>query len=72
MAGADRGGKTVPLRHQEPIGGDTESGVVVKSAPTPAFLVSQAQFLLEFFIVAFDDPALFGQLDQRLQRGLDR
>jgi len=63
MAGAGRGGKTVPLCCQEPIGSDTESGVVVKSAPTPALIVSQAQFLFEFFIVAFDDPTIFGQLD---------
>jgi len=69
MADADGGGKTVPLADQEPVGGDTESGVMVKSAPTPAFIVSQPQFLFEFFIVAFDDPAMFGQLDQRFQRG---
>ena len=40
---------------------------MVKSAPTPSFIVAQSQFLLEFLIVAFDDPAVFGHLDQRLQ-----
>ena len=72
MADTDGGGKTVPLADQEPISGDTKSGVMVKSAPIPAFIVPQPQFLLEFFIIAFDDPAMFGQLDQRLQSGGSR
>ena len=45
---------------------------MVKSAPTPSFIVTQSQLLLEFLIVAFDDPAVFGHLHQRLQRGLLR
>ena len=62
MAGAGRGGKTAPLGNQEAIRGDTERGVMVKSPPAPAFIVAQPQFLFEFFIVALDDPAMFGQL----------
>ena len=72
MAGADGGGKTVPLADQEPIGGEAQRGVMVKTAPTPSFLVTQAQLLLEFLIVAFDDPAVFGDLHQRLKRSLLR
>src|SRR5271170_50484 len=64
MAGAGRGGKTAPLRHQEAIGGDTESGVVVKAAPAAPFEVPQAEFLFQFLVIAFDDPALFGQSGQ--------
>jgi hypothetical protein len=41
--------------------------MVVKSAPTPAFIMAQPQLLLEFLVVALDDPAVFGKLHQRLQ-----
>jgi len=67
MAGADRGGKTGSLADQEPVGGDAQCGVMVKSAPTPSFIVAQTQFLLEFLIVTLDDPAVLGNLYQRLQ-----
>jgi len=55
-------GKTVPLADQEPISCDAQDGVMVKSAPTPSFIVAQTQLLLEFLIIAFDDPAVFGDL----------
>ena len=45
---------------------------MVKAAPAASFVVAQSQLLLEFLIVAFDDPAMFGHLHQRLQRGLRR
>src|SRR5882672_2421090 len=45
---------------------------MVKSAPTPSFIVAQTQLLLKFLIVAFDDPAVFADLYQRLQRGFLR
>ena len=70
MAVADGGGKTAPLAYQEPIRGDTQSSVMVKSAPTPAFIVAQPQLLFEFLIIALEDPAMFGQLHQRLPRRL--
>jgi len=45
---------------------------MVKTAPTPSFIVTQSQLLLEFLIIAFDDPAVFRYFHQRLQRGLLR
>jgi hypothetical protein len=65
MADTDGGGKTVPLTDQEPVRGDAQGGVVMKSAPAPTFIMAQTQFLLEFLVVAFDDPAVFGHLHQR-------
>ena len=72
MAGADGGGKTVPLADQEPVSCDAQGGVMVKTAPTPSFIVTQPQLLLQFLIIAFDDPAVFSYFHQRLQRGLLR
>jgi hypothetical protein len=75
MAGAGRGGKTVPLGNQEPIGRNAERGVVVKPSPVATFKVSQPQLLLQLLVIPFDDPAVFGHLDQcwelnrRRQRG---
>src|ERR1700726_227491 len=37
MAGAGGGGKTVPFADQEPIGGDTQGGMMVKTAPLAFF-----------------------------------
>jgi len=72
MAAPGRGGKTAPLGYQEAVSGDGERGVVVKAAPAAAFKVAQAEFLLQFLIVAFDDPALFGQRDQIAQLAVFR
>jgi hypothetical protein len=33
---------------------------MVKTAPTSSLVVAQTQFLLQFLIISFDDPALFG------------
>ena len=41
---------------------------MVKAPPAPAFIVTQSQFLLEFLVVPLDDPAVFGEFHQRLQR----
>lgn len=68
MSGVRGGGKPAPLRHQETIGSNTECGVMVKSAPAAAFKMSQPEFLFQFLIVAFDEPALFGQCDQIRQK----
>src|ERR1039458_3466067 len=38
--------------------------MMMKSAPTSSFEMPQTQFLFQFFIVAFDDPAQLGQADQ--------
>ena len=61
MAASGRGGKATPLSDQEAIGRYTECGVMMKAAPSAAFEVAQAKFLFQFFIIAFDDPALFSQ-----------
>src|SRR5580658_11220124 len=67
MTGAGRGGKTVPLGDQEPISCNTQSGVMVESAPVTAFKVSQPQLLLQFLVIPFDDPAVFGHLHQSFE-----
>src|ERR1039457_1485154 len=46
--------------------GGRYGGVMVKSAPTPSFIVAQPQLLLEFLVVTLDDPAVLGNLYQRL------
>jgi hypothetical protein len=38
--------------------------MVVKASPSSSFVVAQPQFLLEFLIVAFDDPAMLGHPHQ--------
>src|ERR1700689_5557244 len=72
MAAVGRGGKATPLSHQEAIGGDTESGVMMKASPAASFEVAQAKFLFQLFIIAFDDPAMFGLSDQFAQSDLFR
>jgi hypothetical protein len=66
------GGKATPLIHQEAIGGYRECGMMMKAAPSAAFEVSQTEFLFQFFIIAFDDPALFRQSGQVAQSDLFR
>ncbi len=47
----------------------------MKAAPTASLVVAQAEFLLQFLVILFDDPAVFGQVHQfpeieiRRQRG---
>jgi hypothetical protein len=41
--------------------------VVVKAAPSAAFIVPEPNFLLELEIVAFDPPAQFSLVDQALE-----
>src|SRR5271168_184999 len=40
---------------------------MVKAAPTAAFIVTEADLLLEFEIVALDPPAELGLVDQTLK-----
>jgi hypothetical protein len=72
MAGSRSGGKATPFSHQESIGGYTECGVMMETAPAAAFEVAQSEFLFQFFIIAFDDPALFGQSDKVAQSDVFR
>jgi hypothetical protein len=72
MTGAGIGEKTVSLGHQEPIGGNAERGVVVKTAPAPSFEMAQPQFLFQFLVIALDNPTLFSQSHQIPQLGWRR
>jgi hypothetical protein len=63
----ERRGKTAPFGHQEPIGRNAESSVVVKTAPASSFIMSQSEFLFQFLVIALDYPAMFGQSDQILK-----
>jgi hypothetical protein len=72
MAGASGGGKTAPFGHQEPVGRNAKGGMMVKAAPTPPFVVSQSEFLLQFLVVALDDPTLLGQAYQIGEFGFSR
>src|SRR5271167_1579062 len=72
MVAAWRGGKATPLGHKETVGRYAECGVMMKTAPAAAFEVSQSEFLFQFFIIAFDDPALFGPGDQVAQSAVFR
>ena len=40
----------------------------MKSAPAPPFKVPQTEFLLQFLVIAFDDPTMFGKIDELGQR----
>jgi hypothetical protein len=72
MTGAGRGGKTVPLRYQKPISRDAQRGVMVKPTPVAAFKVPQPQLLFQLLVIPFDNPAVFGYLDQCLELGSNR
>ena len=62
-----RGGKTASLCQEEAVCRDTKRGVMVEPSPAPAFVVPESEFLLQFLVVLFDDPALFGKRHQLLQ-----
>src|SRR6218665_370210 len=49
--------KVQPLCHQEAIRRNAQTGVVMKSSPTSAFIVPQPQLLLQVLIIALDAPA---------------
>ena len=51
-----RGGNRLPLGDQKGVSGDTQRGVVVEAPPSPSFVMSDADFLLEVQIVALDPP----------------
>ena len=72
MTGSGRGGKTVPLGYQEPISRNAQCGVVVKPAPVATFEMAEPQLLLQLLVIAFDDPAVLGGLDQRFEAGSGR
>jgi hypothetical protein len=52
-----RGGNRLPFGDQEPVGRDAQRGMMMKAWPSSPFKMAQANFLLEFLIVALDAPA---------------
>jgi len=64
MTGFRRGGKTVSRRGWKTVSGDAECGVMMESSPSTAFEVPQAEFLFQFQIISFDDPALLSHGNQ--------
>jgi hypothetical protein len=55
-----------PLQYQEPIGGNAQTGVMVKASPVPAFVVSEAKFLLQLLTVALNAPTSLDRPDHFL------
>jgi hypothetical protein len=43
---------------------------MMKTAPSSSFIVTQSEFLFQFFIVPFNDPAMLGEADQFSQRNI--
>src|ERR1700721_1873773 len=46
--------------------------MVVEPAPVAAFKVAKSQLLFQFLVIPFDDPAMFGHLDQSFEPGVWR
>jgi hypothetical protein len=69
MADRRAGGKTASLGDKEAIGSNAERGVMMESSPTTALIVTQAEFLFQFLVIPFDNPALFGNRHKILQPG---
>jgi hypothetical protein len=69
LTGTSGGEKKAPFGYQEPIGRDAEGSVMVKTAPASSFVMTKSEFLLEFFVVALDDPAMFRYAHQIFQWG---
>src|ERR1700753_2359036 len=65
-----RGGNYLPFGDQEPVGRDAQCGMMMKAWPSSPFKVAEANFLLEFLIIAFDAPAQFGGVDQIAERNI--
>ena len=61
---SSEGGDRTPFGDQESVGCDAERHVMVKASPASTFIVIEAQFLLEFLIVALDPPAQFGSFHE--------
>ena len=45
---------------------------MMKTAPSPPFVVTQTEFLLQFLIVPLNDLTMFGQMHQFGQCGIGR
>jgi hypothetical protein len=51
------------------MGGNAQSGMMVESPPASAFKMPQADFLLEFLVVAFNAPPKLGGVYQLFKGG---
>src|SRR3954452_22344012 len=60
-------GKAVPARRSESVGRNAQRGVMIKAAPAASLVVSKAQFLFQFLVIALDPPAQFGQINQAIE-----
>ncbi|ABJ89915.1 putative ISXo8 transposase [Xanthomonas oryzae pv. oryzae KACC 10331] len=58
------------LAHQEPVCGDAQTGVMVKTTPVTPFIVMQAQLRLQLLIIAFNPPSALCRGNQCLDRRL--
>jgi hypothetical protein len=55
---------------QKAVGGDAQRGMAMEASPIAAFIMRQAEPLLEFPVVTLDAPAHLGDEDQLFQRGI--
>ena len=44
----------------------------MKAGPAAALIVAEPEFLLEFLIIALDEPSHLGEIDEALDQGLGR
>ncbi len=56
VSGRPRGFWVEPFEGEEGVGGGDERGVVVPAEPGAAFVVVEAEFALELFVVELDLP----------------
>jgi hypothetical protein len=61
-------GEMTALGDQKGIGRQAHRRVMMKAAPLAPLIIREPDFLFEFFVVAFDPPAQFGEMNQFLQR----
>ncbi len=56
---------------QEGISGNAQGCMVMQPAPVSPFIVTQAELLFQFPVVAFDAPAHLGDMHQAFNRSID-
>ena len=57
---------------RESVGRDTEACMMVEAAPAAALIVTEADLLLEFEVVAFGPPAQLGLIDHAFEWDVGR
>src|SRR5262249_38974296 len=72
LASSSSWGEKAALGNQERIGRDAHRRVVMKASPLAPLVMSQADLLFEFLVVAFDPEPQFGEIDQFLERRLPK